>query len=73
MSREYTRESVERALDHHKAQGRIRSWDQVEGGGYAVWLNRGVHNPALELRSLREAWVLVAGLASAGYAGKRAS
>ena len=61
----YSKESVERALQIHADKGRIGSWildPDKPGDRYIVFLNSGVH---LELRSLREAYVFVNGLASA--------
>jgi hypothetical protein len=85
----YTRDSVERALDHHKATGAIRGWRITDpavtsapsviiahshqpgsaGARYVIELH-GADD--IELRSLREAWVLVCGLASAGRNSKEA-
>jgi hypothetical protein len=58
--------SIERALDVHERAGRIRSWrhDQVNGG-WVVTLNRADH---VILRTKRDALLLIAGLASAGFA-----
>jgi len=67
MSREYTRESVERALASHADAGRISSWSRTGDGRYVVTLNSRVAAFDLELSSLREAWILVAGLASTHY------
>jgi hypothetical protein len=64
MAPSYTAGSVERALDVHRHAGRIRSWHR-DAAGYIVTLNR---SSDLRLRSLREAYVFVAGLASAGHA-----
>lgn len=63
----YTRQSVERALDLHVNGQRIRSWLTVSGADTAklrcsVRLNDGT---TLELRSLREAYIMTAALASA--------
>lgn len=62
--RTYTADSIARALDVHLDAGRIRGWNQ-NGTRYTVSLNRA---DDLELRSLREAYVFVAGLASAHMA-----
>lgn len=75
QGRDYTRESIERALDVHVAAGRIRSWRPVDpntaealtGTGYLYIVELWQHDP-LVLRSLREAFVFVCGLASAGCA-----
>lgn len=67
--RSYTADSVARALDVHLAAGRIRGW-QAQGSRYTVELHRAAD---LELRSLREAYVFVAGLASAHMAPEQGS
>lgn len=64
-SKGYTQESVERALQHHLDGGRIRSWTPVSGLQYVVVLTSG---DGLALKSLREAYVFVLGLASAEQA-----
>lgn len=63
----YTRASVELALNLHAAGQRIRSWLTVapqnyEKPRYLIRLNDGT---SLELRSLREAYILTSALASA--------
>jgi hypothetical protein len=61
----YTRDSVERALDVHTSRGLLRAWNRVADDRYRASLTSG---PDLELRSLREAYVFVNGLATAAQA-----
>lgn len=71
MARTYDRDSIHRALDHHTAAGRIRSWREAAtpiGTRIVVILNTIAQPGELELRNLREAWLFVAGLASAAGA-----
>lgn len=62
----FTRQSVEYALDLHVNGGRIQRWITVAGDTikprYVVLLNDG---NTMELRSLREAYLVTAALASA--------
>lgn len=60
----YTRDSVERALKFHSDKHRIADWqpDTEKDNRWNVVLSNGSE---LELRSLREAYVFVNGLASA--------
>ena len=62
--RSYSPDCIERALDHHLRGGRITFW-QRHGSQYLIGLNR---HEDLQLRSHREAWILVTGLASADRA-----
>jgi hypothetical protein len=62
----YTPDSIARALDHHTRRRAIRWWDRRDER-YRVGLNTGAHDDVLDLRSHREAWLLVAGLASAQH------
>jgi hypothetical protein len=62
----YTPDSIARALDHHQRRAAIRWWSR-SGDRYRVALNTGAHDGVLELRSHREAWLFVAGLASAQH------
>jgi hypothetical protein len=76
----YTAESVIRALDIHKAAGLIRDWQYNQA---APWKRGGTERPfcllvdlvdgesGFELRTLREAYVFVCGLASAHHAQLR--
>lgn len=64
----YRAASIEWALEHHRAGGRIESWRRLPEGRYMVGLNRLAVPAEIELRSLREAHVFVAGLASASHA-----
>jgi hypothetical protein len=72
----YTFETVERALSVHCQSGLIRSFQswhvcpRVGSGAdrrYTVRLHNGEY---LELRSLREAYVFVSGLASAAHSNQ---
>jgi hypothetical protein len=65
----YSTETIIRALDSHLDAGRIRDWRGTGTGRFVVSLNRA---DDLELRSLREAHVFVAGLASAHLAPEQA-
>jgi len=65
----YTRESVERALSIHTDRGLIHRWRPVGDDRYRAEL---VDGAELELRSLREAYVFVNGLATAHHAQLRA-
>lgn len=60
-----TQESVETALALHTRAGRLQAWSYDEHGWY-LRLNR--RPTELRLRTLREAHLVIAGLASAGYA-----
>jgi hypothetical protein len=62
----YTPDSIARALDHHTRRRAIRWWDRRDER-YRVGLNTGARDDVLDLRSHREAWLLVAGLASAQH------
>jgi hypothetical protein len=62
----YTPDSIARALDHHQRRAAIRWWTR-SGDRYRIALNTGARDGVLELRSHREAWLLVAGLASAQH------
>lgn len=70
-ARGYTRESVERALDIHARDGRFRTWRllRVDPSGPIYVVEPWCHEP-LVLRSLREAFVFVCGLASADHAAR---
>jgi len=60
-----TQETIELALAIHTRAGRLLGWSYDEHGWY-LQLNR---RPAdLHLTTLREVHLLIAGLASAGYA-----
>jgi hypothetical protein len=61
----YTPDSIARALSRHKFTGLIKDWRSDGEGRYVVDL---VRAGPFELRSHREAYVFVAGLASAGFA-----
>lgn len=65
----YTVDTVERALDIHKASGLIKEWGYKGGDRWFVVNSTG---EPFELRSLREAYVLVNGLGSAANARVRA-
>jgi hypothetical protein len=65
----YTRDSVQRALAVHTEHGLIRRWRPAGGDRYRAEL---VDGEELELRSLREAYVFVNGLATAHHAQLRA-
>lgn len=58
----YSSDSIMRALMVHAEAGRIRGWRLDEHNRFVVSLNRAED---LTLRTLREAYVFVAGLASA--------
>lgn len=60
----YTVDSIERALDSHQRAGRIKDWRR-HNSQYLIGLNRA---DDLLLKNHREAWIFVAGLASAGFA-----
>jgi hypothetical protein len=68
--RSYNADSITRALDVHLDAGRIRNWQGLGNGRFVVSLHRA---DDLELRSLREAYVFVAGLASAHMAPEQGS
>lgn len=63
----YNIETVTRALDIHLNAGLIRSWRYVSDFHFEVETTDGL----LQLRSLREAYVFVNGLASASHAVKK--
>lgn len=63
----YTPESVERALELHKASGLIREWGRNGDKRYFAVSARA---DRIELRSLREAYVYVNGLGHAANSGK---
>lgn len=63
----YTRESVERALEMHAVEGRIRSWACFDGRWIILLNTTGTTDESIELRTLWEVRVLVAGLTSAKY------
>lgn len=67
MGKRYDRAAIERALDIHRDARRIRAWHTDEFGWYIVELNTMANPPNIELRTAREAYVFVAGLASAHY------
>lgn len=61
----YSVDSVERALDVHLSNGRIRAWRCLGANRWSVTLTIG---DDLALRSLREAYVFVCGVASCAQA-----
>lgn len=61
----YTVETVERALDLHKSSGLIKDWGYKGGDRWYIVNSTG---DMFEVRSLREAYVLVNGLGSAANA-----
>lgn len=67
----YTKDSVERGLDKHVRERHFVSWSITDNGRYTVQLNS-VDQVTRELRNLREAWIFVAGLASASSVAQRA-
>jgi hypothetical protein len=69
---EFNVDSVHRALDAHKAGGLIRDWRQVPGAGTRITVDLVDGHARFRLESLREAYIFVAGLASAHHAQLRA-
>ncbi len=79
-TRPYTTNSVDRALDAHKANGLIRDWrltgsreDYTRVTGWMATVDLVDGDSAFPLKSLREGYVFVSGLASAKLAANRAA
>jgi hypothetical protein len=64
----FTAESVTRALDAHKKAGLIKNWRRVVDPRFQVAVDLVDGQAGFRLGSLREAYVFVAGLASAHHA-----
>jgi hypothetical protein len=67
----YDADSVEYALNQRTDTGAIEGWLAFDDGGYVIYLNgpTGPDDPIpLELRNLREAWIVCQALGSAARA-----
>lgn len=65
----YSRNSVQRALQSHKINGRIKDWTRdVYGPGHVITVTNG---DMLTTRTLHESYVFVVALASAHQAAVR--
>lgn len=74
MSKSVTRESVERALNHHRDSGTITSWHRTDKGAYmldtpALWVGEGM----IEFRTLREVHAFLHGVMAHTRASERAA
>jgi hypothetical protein len=70
----YSKGSVERALNHHQSVRNIQDWRPTPSAGPDYRTVTLFNGDRVELRTLREAYLLALGLASAsGYAIIRAA
>jgi hypothetical protein len=71
VGQRYTRESVERALAHHKSIGNIRDWANLGDDGMGAYRVTMSDGQVADLRTLHAAYGCVMGLASASQAYAR--
>ncbi|MCW2898660.1 MAG: hypothetical protein JWO67_925 [Streptosporangiaceae bacterium] len=68
--RRFSREAIERALNIHTAEGRIRRWQPTPGHPGRITVDV-VDNEPVELMNTYEQWAFVQGLAAAHHAHLR--